>query len=353
MIIDSLQVIITCGPSIQIHASKNMRVPKRKLPKDPCGTKDKMFAVPEDLPFIKPSGPIYDTSESVTISEHASLPVSVLNKGHTRNYPRYATAKGKVSLANVPSSPFVASASECRGSGSTTPLTPAKEPGAHPKQANPQNQGERLDTRKLKPQKAEEMYEVLPFDQEDSASMSIRSSYQASSRAIQTPEGSMDKGKDKEKEQATPRMSLTTKPKSAADASKNRTKWSPNAVSQDSVLTYVTSALWPDLNVNKELGNVVRATKAEREGVFRADIVLFGVRFIVGLGEHEIDEQAKTEERIAQDEDDFGSDQEESDDDMKEKNEVGELHQEIRHPTGEDLGLYDADDGISGTDMRR
>jgi hypothetical protein len=61
------------------------------------------------------------------------------------------------------------------------------------------------------------------------------------------------------------------------------TAWSPNAICQNSVLTYVSTAEWPDVAIDKKTGSVVRTVKAEREGVFRASGVVMGVRFVVGV----------------------------------------------------------------------
>jgi hypothetical protein len=59
--------------------------------------------------------------------------------------------------------------------------------------------------------------------------------------------------------------------------------WKPNAICQDSVLTYASNADWPDVKIDKKTGNMVRTIKAEREGIFRASGVLMGVRFMVGV----------------------------------------------------------------------
>lgn len=58
--------------------------------------------------------------------------------------------------------------------------------------------------------------------------------------------------------------------------------WIPNSICQNSVLTYATRADWSDVGIDKK-GRVVRAIKAEREGIFRATGVLMGVRFVVGV----------------------------------------------------------------------
>lgn len=59
--------------------------------------------------------------------------------------------------------------------------------------------------------------------------------------------------------------------------------WKPNATCQNSVLAYACSPDWPDVQVDKKSGSVVRSIRAEREGVFRASGVLMGVRFVLGV----------------------------------------------------------------------
>lgn len=62
--------------------------------------------------------------------------------------------------------------------------------------------------------------------------------------------------------------------------------WKPNSVFAHSVLSYATEEMtagWSDKEYVSSSGRVYRATKAEREGVFRASGILVGVRFVVGV----------------------------------------------------------------------
>jgi hypothetical protein len=63
-------------------------------------------------------------------------------------------------------------------------------------------------------------------------------------------------------------------------------EWKPNSVCADSVLSYATNKMAPSWSENEYVSLpdcVYRATKAEREGVFRANGILMGVRFVVGV----------------------------------------------------------------------
>jgi hypothetical protein len=64
--------------------------------------------------------------------------------------------------------------------------------------------------------------------------------------------------------------------------------WAPNSICQDSMLTYGSeSARWEDMKWDDESAHFFRNIPFEREGLFRASGVLFGVRFVVGLGADE------------------------------------------------------------------
>ena len=62
--------------------------------------------------------------------------------------------------------------------------------------------------------------------------------------------------------------------------------WKPNSFCAHSVLSYATDEMtagWSEKEYVSSSGGVYRATKAEREGVFRASGILVGVRFVVGV----------------------------------------------------------------------
>jgi len=60
--------------------------------------------------------------------------------------------------------------------------------------------------------------------------------------------------------------------------------WAPNSICRDSHLTYGSApADWEGIKLDAESGHYCRKISFEREGLFRASGVLFGVRFVVGL----------------------------------------------------------------------
>jgi hypothetical protein len=64
--------------------------------------------------------------------------------------------------------------------------------------------------------------------------------------------------------------------------------WAPNSICRDSLLTYGSdSARWEGMKWDEESAHFFRNIPLEREGLFRASGVLFGVRFVVGLGADE------------------------------------------------------------------
>jgi hypothetical protein len=68
----------------------------------------------------------------------------------------------------------------------------------------------------------------------------------------------------------------------------NPQPWAPNSICQDSLLTYGSdSAHWEGMERDNKSAHFCREVSFEREGLFRASGVLFGVRFVVGLGAEE------------------------------------------------------------------
>jgi hypothetical protein len=64
--------------------------------------------------------------------------------------------------------------------------------------------------------------------------------------------------------------------------------WAPNSICLDSILTYGSdSARWEGMERDDKSAHFCRKISFEREGLFRASGVLFGVRFVVGLGADE------------------------------------------------------------------
>jgi hypothetical protein len=70
--------------------------------------------------------------------------------------------------------------------------------------------------------------------------------------------------------------------------------WVPNSICQDSHLTYGSdSARWEGVKWDAESAHYFRNIPREREGLFRASGVLFGVRFVVGLGADELEPETR------------------------------------------------------------
>ena len=66
--------------------------------------------------------------------------------------------------------------------------------------------------------------------------------------------------------------------------------WAPNSICRESLLTYGShSARWEGMKWDYESAHFFRNIPLEREGLFRASGVLFGVRFVVGLGADELE----------------------------------------------------------------
>jgi hypothetical protein len=63
--------------------------------------------------------------------------------------------------------------------------------------------------------------------------------------------------------------------------------WKPNSIFTNSVLTYATAEMakaWSEKEYISTSGLAKRTTKTERDAVFRANGILMGVRFVLGVG---------------------------------------------------------------------
>jgi len=98
----------------------------------------------------------------------------------------------------------------------------------------------------------------------------------ATTTAVTTPTGRLN---SRTKEPPTPT------PSASADL-----VWKPNSLCIDSVLSYATAQMvttWSEKEYLTRSGFANRNTKTEREAVFRANGILMGVRFVLGVGRDE------------------------------------------------------------------
>ena len=89
---------------------------------------------------------------------------------------------------------------------------------------------------------------------------------------------------------STAQVSRPPRPSKSADLA-----WKPNSLCADSVVSYASENMakkWSDKEYVSQSGCAYRGTMAEKETPFRASGILMGVRFVLGVGTREGEDES-------------------------------------------------------------